>query len=76
MENVNSWPLDYRVSESIKDCSTIYDVKKLLRETYAEHVTAEFSHITNEDERIWLHDNFERIMNKSEVNDSEKIKAL
>jgi 2-oxoglutarate dehydrogenase complex dehydrogenase (E1) component-like enzyme len=45
MENLNSWPLDYRVSDTIKNCATIYDVKNLLKKTYAEHITAEFSHI-------------------------------
>ena len=63
MENVNSWPLDYRVSDSIKDCATIFDVKKLLDQTYAQHITAEFSHIVDEDEKLWLHENFEKIMN-------------
>ena len=76
MESVDSWPLDYRVSDPLKDCATIFDVKKLLTSTYSDHVTAEFSHVTDEDERLWLYENYELIMSKEEVSASERVKAL
>jgi 2-oxoglutarate dehydrogenase complex dehydrogenase (E1) component-like enzyme len=35
------------------------DLREHLETCYAQDVTAEFSHVVNEDERIWLHENYE-----------------
>ena len=39
-----------------------------LEKTYAGKVTVEFSHIVDEKERLWLHENFEEAMS-SQVSD-------
>jgi len=76
MESLNTFPHDYRVNEVIQDkCGTIMDLREHLETCYAENVTAEFAHVKDEEERLWLHQNYEEALN-GEVNDQEKIKSL
>ena len=54
----------------------IINVKDYLERTYASNVTVEFEHIKDENERLWLYDNYEKAINTGEVTKEEKIKAL
>jgi len=54
----------------------MYDVREYLTKNYASNVTVEFEQVVEEDEKVWLYDNYERIMNTTEVSDQEKTKAL
>jgi len=56
-------------------CGAVMDVHKYLQDTYCGSTAVEFKHISDENERIWCHENFERIT-WEEVSNSEKIKAL
>jgi 2-oxoglutarate dehydrogenase complex dehydrogenase (E1) component-like enzyme len=38
-------------------------------------VAVDFEHVTNEDERLWLYENYESAMNEG-ITPSEKIKML
>ena len=53
----------------------MYDVREHLQKNYAQNITVEFSHVKDEKERIWLHDQYEKAM-AEEVNEAEQIKAL
>ena len=46
-----------------------------MNQVYCGTVSAEFDHLTCENERQWCYDNYEKIMNEPVTND-EKIKAL
>lgn len=46
-----------------------------MRANYASNVAVEFEHVRDEKERIWLYENYERMM-AEEVADEEKVKAL
>lgn len=56
-------------------CSAVMDVHKYLNDTYCKSTAVEFGHITDENERLWCHETFERIAWEN-VSDQEKIKAL
>jgi len=54
-------------------------LRDYLRKNYAENVAVEFSHVKDEDEELWLHENYEKYMNDPEVStvtNDEKVKAL
>ena len=46
-----------------------------MEKTYAGSVAVEFEHIQNEDERLWLYENYEKHMHET-VQDGENLKAL
>ena len=78
---MQQYPLDYRFSQSIEENTqgTLHDLEKYLQRTYASNVTAEFEQVVEEDERVWLYDNYEKHLNDKEisfVSKEEKIKAL
>jgi 2-oxoglutarate dehydrogenase complex dehydrogenase (E1) component-like enzyme len=75
-DSTSQYPMDYRVTSVTKDLTTIQDIQNHLKKTYAENITAEFEHVKDEEERIWLYDNYEQFMTGSEVKAEEKIKAL
>ena len=56
-------------------CTAVADIGDYMKKTYCGSTGVEFSHIQNEDERLWCHETFERILH-GEVTDPEKIKAL
>lgn len=59
-ESINTYPQDYRVNDMINQkCSTLGDLKEYLETCYSENVSAEFSHVLDETERLWLHENYE-----------------
>ena len=43
-------------------CGTLYDVREHLEKNYATNVVVEFSHVKEEAERVWLYENYEKIM--------------
>lgn len=81
MDSMSQYPLDFRFSQSIEKNTggTVHDLEKYLKRTYSRNVTAEFEHVVEEQERIWLYDQYETFLNDnklSEVTAQEKIKAL
>ena len=67
---------DYRTTSTLDaKCHTVTDVRDYLMNTYCGSTAVEFKHISNEDERLWCHETFERIAHEPVSND-EKIKAL
>jgi len=76
MESLSAYPLDYRVSQTLQDkCHAVHDVKAYLEDTYAGKVSVEFEHIQDEDERVWLYENYEAAM-AEDISEGEKVKAL
>lgn len=76
MESINTYPHDYRVNDLINQkCSTLGDLKDHLESCYAENVSVEFSHVLDEAERLWLHQNYEECMD-FKVTDNQKVKSL
>lgn len=57
------------------NCPAVKEVHEYLNEVYCGSVSAEFDHITDEAERQWCYDNYEKIM-KQPAETDEKIKAL
>ena len=75
-DGLNKYPLDYRVTQKLQDnCSQVSDVKAYLERAYMGSVGVEFEHIQNEDERLWLYENYEAAMLEP-VTDGERVKAL
>lgn len=63
IENVKGFPFDYRLNEDYTDhCTTVGELKEHLDKLYTESVGVEFSHIENEEERLWLYKNYESVM--------------
>jgi len=64
----------------VESCETLDDLETYLRKSYTENVTAQFAHVQNEDERIWLHENYEKFLHSDEeslkVTDAQRTKAL
>lgn len=56
-------------------CNEIRDLKPFLESTYMGNVAVEFEHIQNEDERLWLYENYEKAM-FAPVTPGERVKAL
>lgn len=76
IEQLDSFPTDYRINPSYSDhCGTIGDLKEHLDKIYSNSVGVEFSHISSEEEKIWLHNNFEKIMLEP-VSKAEKMTIL
>ena len=76
MDSTSQYPLDYRATSVTKELPTLHDIQNHLKKTYAENITVEFEHVKDEEERIWLYDNYEQFMTGSEVTAEEKLKAL
>jgi probable 2-oxoglutarate dehydrogenase E1 component DHKTD1 len=76
MESLSAYNLDYRVSKTLQDkCFAVHDVKAYLETAYTGNVAVEFEHIQNEDERLWLYENYEQIIHEP-VTSGEQVKAL
>ena len=75
-DSLNVYRNDYRVTKTLNDkCHTVMDVHKYLNDTYCKSTAVEFKHISDEDERLWCYETFER-MAWEEVSNHEKIRAL
>ena len=75
-DSLNMYQNDYRTTSTLDaKCHTVMDVRDYLMNTYCGSTAVEFKHISNEDERLWCHETFERIAHEPVSND-EKIKAL
>lgn len=60
----------------LKDkCNQVNDVKAYLEYAYMSNVAVEFEHIQNEEERLWLYENYEKHMH-APVTPGEQVKAL
>jgi 2-oxoglutarate dehydrogenase complex dehydrogenase (E1) component-like enzyme len=76
LESLDAFPLDYRVTKTLKDtCPAVKEVHSYLNKMYCGTVSAEFDHLTCENERLWCYENYERIMNEP-ISKDEQIKAL
>ena len=76
LDSLNGYQRDYRMSGTLYDkCGAVLDVHKFLNDTYCGSTAVEFSQISNEDERLWCHETFERIAHEP-VSNAEKVKAL
>ena len=76
LDSLNGYKLDYRVSSTLNDkCHGVMDVHQYLQDTYCKSTAVEFKHITDENERLWCHETFEKI-SWEQVSNSEKVKAL
>lgn len=76
LDSLSAYKKDYRMSDTLYDkCHAVMDVHSYLKETYCGSTAVEFKHISNEEERLWCHETFERIAHE-EVSNQEKTKAL
>ena len=76
LESLNMHRTDYRVTSTLKEkCGALLDVHKYLNETYCGSTAVEFKHISDENERLWCHETFERIAWEPIANE-EKVKAM
>ena len=63
IEPIEGFPLDYRLnSDYYNYWATVGELRDHLDKLYTGSVGVEFSHVENEDERLWLHHNYERLM--------------
>ena len=63
IESIDGFPLDYRLnSDYYNHCTTVGDLRNHLDKLYTGSVGVEFSHVESEEERLWLHLNYERLM--------------
>ena len=76
IENIEAFPFDYRLNPDYKYyCGTVGELKKHLDYLYTGSVGVEFEHIQNEEERIWLYNNYEKVM-KEDISKAEKMTLL
>ncbi len=76
LEAITGYPLDYRVTSSlVEQTSTIKDVEEYLSKTYCSSVGVEFEHVHNEEERLWLYENYESVM-REQFTPAEKVKMV
>jgi 2-oxoglutarate dehydrogenase complex dehydrogenase (E1) component-like enzyme len=76
MESLSGHILDYRVTSQLQEkCAAVHDVKPYLENAYMGNVGVEFEHVRNEDERLWLYENYEKAIHEP-VTSGEKVKAL
>jgi len=65
MNSIDQFDMDYRVTQTIQEkCSTFYDMREYLEKTYCNNVAVEFEHVKDEKERLWLYENYEKVMNE------------
>jgi len=59
-----------------KKIAPLRDIIKALRQTYCQSVGVEYMHLQDPDERIWLQERMEPVLNRPTVNKEEKIRLL
>jgi len=65
LENIETYPIDYRVNQFLLDkVATISDLEDYLKNIYSSSVGVEFEHVHSEDERLWLYENYEKVMHE------------
>lgn len=76
IESIEGFPEDYRINkEYANHCGTVGELKEHLDHLYSGSVGVEFSHVENEEERLWLYENYEMLMNEK-VEKAEKMNIL
>ena len=76
LESISAFSLDYRFSKTLQEkVYTVHGLKNYLETTYCGSVAVEFEHIIDEDEKLWLYENYEQTMHEP-ITNGEKIKAL
>ena len=62
LDSLSAYKKDYRMSNTLYDkCGAVMDVHSYLNDTYCRSTAVEFKHISNEEERLWCHETFEKI---------------
>lgn len=76
LELLDTHPMDYRVNDFLLEKNTtIGELHDYLNQLYAGSVGVEFEHVHNEEERLWLYENYEKAMLEP-ITPSEKLKML
>ena len=73
------WDLDrefYCAGLGGKEKAPLRDILHMLRTTYCNYIGAEFMHILNLEERVWLRDRMESTNNRSELSKADKHRIL
>lgn len=76
LDSLSAYKKDYRMSNTLYErCGAVMEVHEYLNKTYCGSTAVEFKHISDENERLWCHETFERISWET-VSNEEKVKAL
>ena len=76
IEPIEGFPLDYRYNSYYKDnLGTVSELKEYLDQLYSQTVGVEFEHVENENERLWLYENYEKVMGEH-MSKAEKMTML
>ena len=76
LEAITGYPLDYRVTKTlVEKVGTVKEAEEYLNKLYCQSVGVEFEHIQDEDERIWLYENYEQVMHEN-FTPAEKVKMV
>ena len=76
IEPIEGFPLDYRYNSYYKDkIGTVSELKEYLDQLYSQTVGVEFEHVENENERLWLYENYEKVMGEH-MSKAEKMTML
>lgn len=77
---------DYRIPQTLENKMfnkkfnrSLMDLQEYLERSYTKNVTAEFEHVKDEAERLWLYNEYEKVLNDKDekiVTKEEQIKAL
>jgi 2-oxoglutarate dehydrogenase complex dehydrogenase (E1) component-like enzyme len=80
LEKIEDFPLDESstyTNEIINELNTIKDLHEFLKRNYLSSTGVEFEHIENEEEKLWLYENYEKLCKENisniELQNSFKI---
>jgi len=65
LEKIEDFPLDESAtytSDIANNLDTIKDLESFLQKNYLSNVGVDFEHLDNEEEKLWLYENYERLM--------------
>ena len=71
IDQIDHFPLDESstfTDDITNKLDTIKDLDDFLRKNYLSSVGVEFEHIDDEEEKLWLYENYEKIMNQNPSN--------
>jgi 2-oxoglutarate dehydrogenase E1 component len=59
-----------------KKMASLHDIIKTLRQTYCRSVGVEYMHLQDPDERMWLQERMEPVLNQPSIREEEKIRIV
>jgi probable 2-oxoglutarate dehydrogenase E1 component DHKTD1 len=71
LDQIDSFPIDntHNFNNTLLDKnSTVYELEKYLSRLYLKNVGVEFEHIDEDEEKAWLYENYENLMEKDTTN--------